>query len=242
MLRIAVVEDDAPTREKLCTLIRDHAVSKGKDLAVTPLEDGSSLLGGALSGYDIIFLDIMLPGLTGMEVAERIRAGDPDVVLVFVTNAAQYAIKGYAVGALDFVLKPVNPYEFLVKLERALERAAQRRQRPITLQTADGVQVLVSGLFFQLMTLPVIPMSVNHLWLLWLLAYAGQAAALLFLTRLRRPGAAYCAVWSMTLTQLSAEAGLLLWYALQRFHWPKAESARKPADFPTRLAQLFLKY
>ena len=86
----------------------------------------------------------MLPGLTGMEVAERIRAGDPDVVLVFVTNAAQYAIKGYAVGALDFVLKPVNPYEFLVKLERALERAAQRRQRPITLQTADGVQVLSS--------------------------------------------------------------------------------------------------
>ena len=144
MLRIAVVEDDAPTREKMCTLIRDHAVSKGKDLAVTPLEDGSSLLGGALSGYDIIFLDIMLPGLTGMEVAERIRAGDPDVVLVFVTNAAQYAIKGYAVGALDFVLKPVNPYEFLVKLERALERAAQRRQRPITLQTADGVQVLSS--------------------------------------------------------------------------------------------------
>ena len=144
MLRIAVVEDDAPTREKLCTLIRDHAVSKGKDLAVTPLEDGSSLLGGALSGYDIIFLDIMLPGLTGMEVAERIRAGDPDVVLVFVTNAAQYAIKGYAVGALDFVLKPVNPYEFLVKLERALERAAQRRQHPITLQTADGVQVLSS--------------------------------------------------------------------------------------------------
>ena len=144
MLRIAVVEDDAPTREKLCTLIRDHAVSKGKDLAVTPLEDGSSLLGGAPIGYDIIFLDIMLPGLTGMEVAERIRAGDPDVVLVFVTNAAQYAIKGYAVGALDFVLKPVNPYEFLVKLERALERAAQRRQRPITLQPAVGAKVLSS--------------------------------------------------------------------------------------------------
>ena len=149
MLRIAVVEDDAPTREKLCTLIRDHAVSKGKDLAGTPLEDGSSLLGGALSGYDIIFLDIMLP-------------------------------------------------TFL--------------------------------------------MRINHLWLLWPLAYVVQAAGLLFLTRLRLPGAAYCAVWSMTLTQLSAEAGLLLWYALQRFHWPKAESARKPADFPTRLAQLFLKY
>lgn len=103
-------------------------------------------------------------------------------------------------------------------------------------------RVLVSGLFFQLIMLPTFLMRINHLWLLWLLAYAGQAAALLFLTRLRLPGAAYCAVWSMTLTQLSAEAGLLLWYALQRFHWPKAESARKPADFPTRLAQLFLKY
>ncbi|MGN0984500.1 MAG: LytR/AlgR family response regulator transcription factor, partial [Gemmiger sp.] len=68
----------------------------------------------------------------------------PDVVLVFITNAVQYAIKGYAVGALDFLLKPVEPYEFRVKLERALARAAQRRQRPITLQTAEGVQVLSS--------------------------------------------------------------------------------------------------
>ena len=125
----------------------------------------------------------------------------------------------------------------LIQWGGVLTFAAPLRHRPHYLG-----RVLVSGLFFQLMTLPVIPMSVNHLWLLWPLAYAGQAAALLFLTRLRLPGAAYCAVWSMTLTQLSAEAGLLLWYALQRFHWPKAESARKPADFPTRLAQLFLKY
>ena len=142
MLRIAVVEDDAPTREKLCTLIRDHAVSKGKNLAVTPLEDGSSLLGGALSGYDIIFLDIMLPGLTGMEVAERIRAGDPDVVLVFITNAAQYAIKGYEVGALNYVLKPVPYFAFSQQLQKAVNQLARRARHYLAVPGDGGMRRL----------------------------------------------------------------------------------------------------
>ena len=54
-------------------------------------------------GFDIIFLDIEMPKLGGMPTAERIRRQDPDVVLVFVTNMAQYAIRGYEVDALDFV-------------------------------------------------------------------------------------------------------------------------------------------
>ncbi|MGN0975606.1 MAG: LytR/AlgR family response regulator transcription factor [Gemmiger sp.] len=152
MLQIAVVEDDAPTREKLCALIRNYAKAKSKELEVTPMADGSAFAAGRLTGFDIVFLDIMLPGANGMEVAECIRTADADVVIVFITNMAQYAIKGYSVGALDFVLKPINPYEFSVKLERAIDRAAQRKKRSITLQTADGVQILSSGDIFYVET------------------------------------------------------------------------------------------
>ena len=68
-----------------------------------------------------------MPRLGGMPTAERIRQLDPEVVLIFVTNMAQYAIRGYEVDALDFVLKPVSYYQFSTKLERALQRIQRRR-------------------------------------------------------------------------------------------------------------------
>ena len=92
-------------------------------------------------GFDIIFLDIEMPTLGGMPTAERIRQVDPDVVLVFVTNMAQYAIRGYEVDALDFVLKPVSYYQFSTKLggRSSIQR---RRGGQIALQVGGGVQLL----------------------------------------------------------------------------------------------------
>lgn len=64
------------------------------------------------------------------------------MVLVFVTNMAQYAIRGYEVDALDFVLKPVNYYQFRVKLERAIRRAERRGHAQVTIQTGGELRVL----------------------------------------------------------------------------------------------------
>ena len=58
-----------------------------------------------------------MPGMNGMEAAEKIRQADEDVVLMFITNMIQYAIRGYSVGALDFVMKPVNYYTFSLSLQ-----------------------------------------------------------------------------------------------------------------------------
>ena len=85
---------------------------------------------------------IEMPTLGGMPTAERIRLLDPDVVLIFVTNMAQYAIRGYEVDALDFVLKPVSYYQFSTKLERALQRIQRRRGGQVALQVSGGVQLL----------------------------------------------------------------------------------------------------
>lgn len=63
-----------------------------------------------------------MPGMNGMEAAEKIRQTDENVVLMFITNMIQYAIRGYSVGALDFVMKPVNYYTFSLKLTRAIGR------------------------------------------------------------------------------------------------------------------------
>ena len=108
MAKIAVVEDNDAMRAQLCGFIAQYAQESGHQLDVTAFSDGAQLVEPYRPGFDIIFLDIEMPKLGGMPTAERIRRQDPDVVLVFVTNMAQYAIRGYEVDALDFVLKQIG--------------------------------------------------------------------------------------------------------------------------------------
>ena len=142
MAKIAVVEDNDTTREQLCGFIARYAQESGRSLEVTAFADGAQIVEPYRPGFDIIFLDIEMPTLGGMPTAERIRQQDPDVVLIFVTNMAQYAIRGYEVDALDFVLKPVSYYQFSTKLDRALQRIRWRRGGQIALQVGGGMQLL----------------------------------------------------------------------------------------------------
>ena len=142
MTRIAIVEDEAAVREQLAGYVQRYTRQYGTPFEVTEFADGMEILEDYRPQFDIIFLDIEMPELGGMDAAERIRTVDPDVVLVFVTNMAQYAIRGYEVDALDFVLKPVNYYQFSTKLERALQRIQRRRGGQVALQVSGGVQLL----------------------------------------------------------------------------------------------------
>jgi DNA-binding LytR/AlgR family response regulator len=84
-------------------------------------------------------MDIRMPYLNGMEAAHRLRTMDSKVLLIFITNLAQYAIKGYEVDALDYVLKPVSYYDFALKMTRAMNRLAPEEEKiNIVLSTTDG--------------------------------------------------------------------------------------------------------
>ena len=107
MIRIALVEDEAEVRAQLQGYVQRHTRQYGTEFAVTEFADGMELLDDYRPVYDILFLDVEMKHLDGMETARRVRELDKDVIIVFITNMAQYAIGGYAVGALDYVLKPV---------------------------------------------------------------------------------------------------------------------------------------
>ena len=143
MLKIAVVEDQQEVRDELCRFIRKYAAENSLQVEVVPIEDGAVIAAHYEPGWDIIFMDVEMPGLDGFGAAEKIRAVDGDAVLVFVTNMAQYAIKGYEVDALDYVLKPVNYYQFCTKLSRAIQRVQRRKGGQVVLQLAGGgIQLL----------------------------------------------------------------------------------------------------
>ena len=72
-----------------------------------------------------------------METARRIRERDGGVLIVFITNMAQYAIRGYAVGALDYVLKPVPYFAFSQQLQKALGQL-EKRERHYLAVVVDG--------------------------------------------------------------------------------------------------------
>lgn len=81
--------------------------------------------------YDIIFMDIELPHMDGMEAVRRLREKDGNVVVIFVTNMAQYAIKGYEVNALDFIVKPVRYDSFAMKMDKAVAKIKSTRGKEI---------------------------------------------------------------------------------------------------------------
>lgn len=142
MLRIAIVDNDPAAVDQMMTYVRRYARSAGIDVYLDSFDRADKFLSQRKSIYDIIFMEIELPGLNGMEAAKRLRKIDSDVVLVFVSANARYAIRGYEVDALDFVLKPFNFYTFSMKLERSIQRVRPQTGQSIVLKTSDGVHRL----------------------------------------------------------------------------------------------------
>ena len=150
MIRVAIVEDEAAVREQLAGYVQRCTRQYGTLFEVTMFTDGLEILEEYRPVYDIIFLDVEMPQLDGMETARRIRAMDSEVQLIFITNMAQYAIKGYAVGALDYVLKPVPYFAFSQQLRKAEEQLRRRARHYLALPVEGGMRRLDSSLIYYL--------------------------------------------------------------------------------------------
>ena len=89
MAKIAVVEDNAAVRQELCGFIAQYAQESGQLLEVTPFADGSQIVEPYRPGFDIIFLDENMPGLTGLETLSHIKEIAPNVPVVMVTKSEE---------------------------------------------------------------------------------------------------------------------------------------------------------
>lgn len=137
MYRALSIEDDAEQFELLRANVERYAKERGVELALE--WEGSAFdFVGAERRYDLVFLDIDLPGINGLEAAAHLRSYDPDVPLVFVTNLARLATKGYEVSATGFVVKPVNYGEVRRCLDRCLAVLARRQTRTLAVPTEHG--------------------------------------------------------------------------------------------------------
>lgn len=149
MIQVAIVEDDAAERARIRECLNYVEKTEGLVFDIAEFSDGTSFLLNYHPDYDIVFMDIEMPGTNGMETARQLRKIDLAVVLIFVTNMAQYAISGYEVDALDFILKPINKYSFAIKVKRAVARTIKNNDEYISIRMdGDTYNVRIASIIY----------------------------------------------------------------------------------------------
>ena len=138
MIRIAIVEDEIKSVELLKEYIARYGKMHGETFNIATFNNGLDFIDGYTANYDVVFMDIMMPHMNGMDAAIKFRELDKTTCLVFVTNMTQYAIDGYNVGALDFMIKPIAYFDFAMKLEKAIY-FSRRNSRDICITTEMGM-------------------------------------------------------------------------------------------------------
>lgn len=149
MFRIAIAEDEPACAQQLREYIDRYAREHGLETAVTWFSDGMELVEEYAPVWDILFLDIQMEHLDGMETARRIRRQDPDVTIVFITNLARYAIQGYEVDASDFILKPLEYDRFRARMDKLTTRLSRRPEAFVVLPLAEQkIRVAVEDILY----------------------------------------------------------------------------------------------
>ena len=140
MIKAAIVEDEPSCAAQFVAHMDHYSKEKGQVLLPRVYTDADTFLEEYEGQFEVIFMDIMLPSINGLDAAHRLRRTDPHVCLVVATNMAQFAIRGYEVDAVDFILKPVLYPRFCALMDKLCCRIFARRGSEIIVHTPGGIE------------------------------------------------------------------------------------------------------
>ncbi len=136
MIKVAVCDDETVMCEKIKHMVSSFLDRHKETYTVVCYGNGVRLLLSP-ADYDLIFLDIQMPGMDGMTVAGKLREKGFDGVLIFVTVAKEYMPDAFSVEAADYLCKPVDRRRLEAALERSLKRLKSRDEKSIVIQTVN---------------------------------------------------------------------------------------------------------
>ena len=129
MIRIAIVEDEDSYVQVLTGYLKQYETEHSLSFQISVFHDGLDIVSEYKADYDVILLDIQMKHLDGMKTAEKIRELDEDVSFIFITSTIQFAVQGYLVDALGYVVKPVAYLAFSQILGKAVKKVKQKQQK-----------------------------------------------------------------------------------------------------------------
>lgn len=140
MIRIAICDDDIKCLEDTKRMLMSWSSDTSSPTQIDCFDNGDSLISETNNiRYDLIFLDIIMPLLNGMDVAKELRSKDKSVKLIFLTSSPEFALQSYSVKATDYCLKPVTREQIGELMDDYTDLNCHEPEN-LTLKTVNGYQ------------------------------------------------------------------------------------------------------
>lgn len=158
-MRIAICDDDERELSHLSELIAEYQINRGISIECHSFHNGIDFLSTIKGGeYDLVLLDVLMPGISGMQIAQELRNLDENVKLIFISASPEFAMESYRVGAYYYLLKPADANALYPLLDKVNNELSVQKEEKFILKTRDGV---VGVSFMNLEYVEVINKSVS---------------------------------------------------------------------------------
>lgn len=141
MIKMAFCDDDNSVLDELHTLLAQYRAVKNADIDEHTFHSPLDLITEIELGirFDIAFLDILMPGQNGIDVATEIREYDKNMKIIFLTSSSEYAVQSYTVNAFYYQLKPICPEDFFRLMDAVLSLCEKEQESSLILHCKTGI-------------------------------------------------------------------------------------------------------
>lgn len=141
MAKIAFCDDEISMLNKLQVLLDEYRVDRNREIEYTAFCNPLELLAAIERGsrFDVLLLDVIMPGENGMDTAAEIRQYDNNIKIIFLTSSAEFAVQSYAVNAFFYQLKPVNAESFFQVMDAVLDECEKEQTNSLILRCKSGI-------------------------------------------------------------------------------------------------------
>ena len=141
MIKIAFCDDDMEVLHQMNELLDRYRVERNEDITYAAFQSPFELLTEIEKGIrpDILFLDVVMPGQNGMDVAKEIRQYDTNMKIIFLTSSPEFAVESYSVGAYFYQLKPIWEESFFRLMDAVLAECEKKKKNSVILRSKDGI-------------------------------------------------------------------------------------------------------
>lgn len=150
-LKIAICDDDPLCREQVVSIVNAYNEQRNHHLSISVFTRSIALLDEVqrFGSFDIYLLDIIMPGLTGIQLGIQLRQSDPDGKILFLTSSRDYAIESYRAKAFDYLLKPVKQDQLFRSLDEAISTIANRKEKSLIIKTRENnVRITLDNILY----------------------------------------------------------------------------------------------
>ena len=141
MIKIAFCDDEMEVLHQMNELLDRYQVERNEDITYAAFQSPFELLTEIEKGIrpDILFLDVVMPGQNGMDVAKEIRQYDTNMKIIFLTSSPEFAVESYSVGAYFYQLKPIWEESFFRLMDSVLSECEKKKKNSLILRSKDGI-------------------------------------------------------------------------------------------------------